>query len=82
MIEAPPTSARSGLQRALAVALIACVALSAWTIVQTHRPTSGLKRAPAPAPQKPPPRERTNWSLDPEPLCLQARSVTLATNDA
>ena len=82
MNEALPPPADSSLQRALAIAIIACLALSAWGIVHTRRPTSGVKRAPAQAPLKPRPREQATWSLDPEPVCLQARSVTRAINDA
>jgi len=70
MNEASPAFAGSGSKRALAIVIITCLALSAWGIVHTRRPMSGLKRAPAPAPLKPQSRELPTWSLDPEPVCL------------
>jgi len=82
MNEAPRAPAYSGLQRALALTIIACLALSAWGIVSTRRQTSGLKRAPAPAPLKPQSRERVNWAAEPEPVCVQASSATPAASNA
>ena len=81
MNEAPPTPARSGPQRAVVLTLIACLALSAWSILHIRRPASGIKSSPAPA-LKSQPRPRTKLSLDPEPVCVQTSSVTRATNDA
>ena len=52
----------------LALLLIACFAFVAWSAAQT-RPAPAIKRAPAQAPAKQLPKQRTNPSGEPEPYC-------------
>jgi hypothetical protein len=80
MREAPPSSTHPKRGRALAIALIACLAVCVLGIAYPRRPTSGLKKAPTQAPVKPQPRERPTLSLDPESVS-QAPSRTRVTND-
>jgi hypothetical protein len=48
--------------------LLACLALGAWSAVQS-KPAPGIKRAPTQAPAKQLPKQRTNPTGDPEPVC-------------
>lgn len=68
-----PRAAQQAIERLpLALLLIACLALVAWTAAQT-RPTLPTKRAPALAPAKQLPKQRTNPTGEPEPVCQQLR---------
>lgn len=48
--------------------ILACLALAAWSAVQT-KSAPGIKRAPAQAPAKQLPKQRANPTGEPEPLC-------------
>ena len=52
----------------LLLLLVACLALAAWSAFQS-KPAPGIKRAPAQAPAKQLPKQRTNPTGDPEPVC-------------
>ena len=52
----------------LCLLLVACLALAAWSLVQS-RPAPGIKRAPAQTPTKQLPKQRANPTGEPEPLC-------------
>jgi hypothetical protein len=69
MIEPPRVAAQQATSwRPLALLLIACLAMLAWSAYQI-RPTLPTKRAPAQAPAKQLPKQRTNPTGEPEPVC-------------